>query len=67
MKPLRTNPISMPRMLENLRDRLDEIERDNEWNYRFVCDLCERCESGPYRLSDKQFKVLHRIHQKYEG
>lgn len=59
--------MTLPRMLEILRDRLDEIERENEWEAQFVADLCERCESGPYRLSDKQFQTLHRIHQKYEG
>lgn len=58
--------IKMPRMLQRLSACLDDIERESDWEYRFVCDLVERFEDGVIdRLSDKQFAKLHQISQKY--
>lgn len=56
----------MSRMYDDLRDVLDEIERSDDWAYRFVTDILERREKDPnYKLSPKQFKKLDEIHQKY--
>lgn len=57
----------MPRMLQNLRDYyLDVIERRSDWEYGFICDLCERFEENPnYELRGDQFPKLLEIHQKY--
>jgi len=53
-------------MLDDLRDELDEIERCNEWEYKFVTDIMQRKEETPdYKLSSKQFEILNRIHQQY--
>ena len=54
------------RMLDDLRDELDEIERCNEWEFNFVTDIMQRKEENPdYKLSSKQFEILNRIHQQY--
>lgn len=56
----------MPRILENLREHLDQIEQASDWEYRFVCDQLERLEENPAaRLTDKQFRKALRLHQKY--
>lgn len=56
----------MSRMYDDLRGVLDEIERSDDWAYRFVTDILERREKDPdYKLSPKQFKKLDEIHQKY--
>lgn len=53
-------------MYADLRNVLDEIERSDDWAYRFVTDILERRENNPdYKLSPKQFKKLDEIHQKY--
>lgn len=54
------------RMLENLKEVLDEIEQDNDWEAKFVTDMLIRSEQG-YRLTDKQFSKLVDIHEKYCG
>ncbi|MDA3922723.1 MAG: hypothetical protein PF501_18905 [Salinisphaera sp.] len=57
----------MPRMLARLRDRLDELARDNDWEYRFITGLLERFESGEIKhLTDKQFQKVDEIYRKYE-
>jgi hypothetical protein len=51
-------------MLDNLKTVLDEI--DNEWALTFVEDLLIRREENRLdRLTDKQFKKLVEIHDKY--
>lgn len=53
--------------LESLRERLDEIERDNENAHRFVQDLLIRWEETGVvpTLSRKQFKWLNDLHIRY--
>ena len=54
------------RMLDNLEDKLADIELDSEWEYNFVQDLITRKAQNPdYKLSKKQFKKLSDIHEKY--
>lgn len=54
------------RMLDDLREELDEIGATNDWEYNFVSDLLARTEDNPeYKLSPKQFECLNKIHQKY--
>jgi len=53
-------------MLDNLKEKLDEIEQTNDWEYRFVSDLLIRREEGKLgKLTDKQFACLLRIHERY--
>jgi hypothetical protein len=53
-------------MLDDLRDAIDEIEREDEWAASFVSDICERKEKEPgYKLSGKQFEKLNQIHQRF--
>ena len=55
------------RMLHSLKRRLEQI--DNEWEYNFVEGLIIEMEEGrdfkEKPLSDKQFKILVRIQEKY--
>lgn len=54
------------KMLDDLKDALDEIEREDEWAANFVSDILERKESVPdYKLSGKQFEKLNQIHQRF--
>lgn len=53
-------------MLDNLKERLEEIEQTSEWDHRFVSDLLIRREEGRLeKLSDKQFMCLLKIHERY--
>ena len=53
-------------MLDNLKDKLEEIEESNDWEYRFVSDLLIRREDGRLqKLSDRQFMCLLKIHERY--
>ena len=64
----RLNREKMPRMLARLRDRLDELARDNDWEHRFVTGLIERFETGEIKhLTDKQFGKVDEIYRKYEA
>jgi hypothetical protein len=54
------------RMLENLKEVLDEIEQANEWEYKFTSDMLIRHEQGE-KLTDKQFAKLVDVHEKYCG
>lgn len=56
------------RMLDNLKEVLDEIEEDNDWNYKFVTDLLIKQEEGKLgRLTHRQFNCLVLAHEKYCG
>ena len=60
--------IAEMRMLDNLKEVLDDIELSNEWEAKFLSGLIIKQEEGKLeRLSDKQFKCLTRIHEKYCG
>lgn len=52
-------------MLNNLFDHLDDIAEQSDWEYGFVTDLMQRDEEGKRDLSDKQFKKLNEIHNRY--
>jgi hypothetical protein len=53
-------------MLDNLKEKLDEIEEANDWEHRFVSDLLIRREEGRLKkLTDKQFMCLMKIHERY--
>lgn len=54
------------RMLENLKEVLDEIEQANDWEGKFLTDMLIRHEQGK-KLTDKQFAKLVDIHEKYCG
>ena len=55
------------KMLEKLKDRLDDIS--DEWEHDFVESLIIEMEEGrdfkEKPLSDKQFKILVRINDKW--
>ena len=54
------------KMLDDLKEVLDDIESSDDWAWRFVSDILERKESQPgYKLSGKQFEKLNQIHQKF--
>ena len=54
------------RMLDELKDVLDTIEKDSEWEHKFVTDILIRKEKNPdYKLTGKQFSKLADIHTKY--
>jgi len=58
--------VAVNKMLANLRAELDEIEKCNEWEHRFVQDLIIREDEGRLgKLTDKQFMKLLDIHEKY--
>ena len=54
------------RMLENLKEGLDEIEKSNDWEAKFTADMLVLHEEGK-RLTDKQFAKLVDVHEKYCG
>ena len=63
-----TEPKDKPNytMLDNLKEVLDDIEQENDWEYNFVSDLLIKREEGRLgRLTDKQFMKLFDIHEKY--
>jgi len=54
------------RLLDPLKEKLDEIEEKNEWEHNFVQDLLIRSEEGRLgKLTDKQFMCLVKIHDRY--
>jgi len=54
------------RLLEQLKDVMDEIEATDEWAHNFVEALIIRKEERPdAQLSGPQFKKLCEIHTKY--
>lgn len=56
----------MPSMLVAMKPHLDELERDSDWEHRFVTGLIERFESRTASfLSRKQFAKLDEIYRKY--
>lgn len=56
------------RMLDNLKEILDEIEQASDWECGYVTDILVKMEEGKItRLSDKQFAKLVDIHEKYCG
>lgn len=60
------NPAPNYTMLDRLKEKLDEISECNDWEHSFVQDLLIRREEGKLgRLTDKQFKKLLDLHEKY--
>ena len=58
----------MPAELRFLAERLDDIERSSDWEYRFISDLIERFESAStWRLTPKQRDKIGEIYRKYEA
>lgn len=54
------------RMLANLRLELDSLAESDAWAHDFVQDLLIREEEGKLgKLTDKQFKKLLEIHERY--
>lgn len=53
-------------MLDNLKQKLDEIGQASEADHCFVSDLLIRREEGRLKkLSDAQFMGLLKIHEQY--
>lgn len=52
------------KMLTDLKQILDEIEQENDWEHRFIQDMLILKEEGE-KLKPGQFKILNNIHQKY--
>lgn len=58
----------MMRLLNQLKEHLDEIEKEDDYAHRFITDMIIRKEENPdYKLNRKQFKFLLRIHTQYCG
>jgi hypothetical protein len=56
------------RMLDNLKEVIEEIEESNDCEHRFVSDLLIKQDQGnTEKLTDKQFSKLVDIHEKYCG
>ena len=58
------------RMLDNLKEVLDDIEAEDEWAHQFVQDLLIRQEEAAaaktqFKLSPKQFNKLVEIHDRW--
>lgn len=54
------------RMLEGLKEVMDEIEIQNEWEFNFVSKILIQAEEHPQKkLTSKQFNCLLRIYDKY--
>lgn len=54
------------RMVKDLVEVLDDIEREDDWAAQFVADIAERIDRNPgYKLSSKQFEKLNQIHQRF--
>lgn len=54
------------RMLDDLRDVLEEIAAQSDWEHRFVQDILIRKEECPeIKLTGAQFNKLVEIHNKY--
>ncbi len=51
-------------MLNDLKEVLEEIEKQNDWEHRFVENMLILKEQGK-KLSGPQFKTLSGIHDKY--
>ena len=55
-------------MLADLTEIMDEIESKNEWEYKFIESLQIRIEENPeYKLTNRQFNCLLKIHGKYRS
>lgn len=54
------------KMLDDLKEVIDDIETQNDWEYNFVNSMLAKKERNPkYEPSINEFNVLDRIHQKY--
>lgn len=58
------------RMLDNLKEVLDDIAADDEWAHQFVEDLLIKREEAAvakrqFKLSPKQFNKLVDIHERW--
>ena len=55
-------------MLDNLKEVLDEIEEDNDWNDKFLTDMLVKYENGTLgRLTSRQLNCLLLAHEQYCG
>ena len=52
-------------MLDQLKEVMDDIERENNWAFTFIQDILIKKEEGEYTLSKKQFNKLVEIHNEY--
>lgn len=56
------------KLLEQLKDYMDEIEKDDSWAFGFVQSILIQKEEDPDKpLTGKQFTKLCEIHTKYCG
>jgi len=54
------------KLLDQLKDHMDEIERKDAWAFTFVENLLIQKEENPDKqLTGKQFTKLCEIHTKY--
>ena len=54
-------------MLADLKEVIGEIEKNNEWEFNFIENLQIRIEEdSEYKLSNKQFNCLLKMHGKYK-
>ena len=53
-------------MIDDLKTVLDDIEKKDDWTYRFVTDIATRLEENPdYKLTGKQFRKLCQVHHDF--
>lgn len=56
------------KLLDQLKDHIDEIEKDDDWAHGFIQSLLIQKETDPDKqLTGKQFTKLCEIHTKYCG
>ena len=54
------------RLLDQLKEKMDEIEEDDDYAFRFIQSIMIQKEEKPDKpLTGKQFKLLCKFHTKY--
>ena len=53
-------------MLDQLKEKLDDIADVDDWAFEFITDVLIRKEENPdYKLTKNQFNKLVEFHEKY--
>ena len=53
-------------MLDQLKEKLDDIADVDDWAFEFITDILIRKEENPdNKLTKKQFNKLVELHEKY--
>lgn len=54
------------RMLDELKEVLDDIEKKDAWAHKFIQDISTQKEEEPeYKLTNRQFTKIQELHKKF--